>query len=262
MKIIDLEEVHLPLYFVCLEDWSDEIKEAGNHKEIWYSRMKDKGLRVKLALDDSGTVGGMIQYTPIEHSTVEGKDLYFIYCIWVHGYKQGRGDFRRQGMGKALLQAAEDDVRALGAKGIVAWGLRLPIWMKASWFKKYGYRVVDKEGIQALLWKPFTVDAVPPKWIRQARTPSVVTNKVTITAFHSGWCPAQSLAVERARRVAQESELRDKVALQEIDTFDPAVFREWGIADALFVDNKQVRTGPPPSYEKIRKLVVKRAKRL
>ena len=262
MRIIDLEQSHLPLYFVCLEDWSDEIKEAGNHKEIWYSRMKDKGLRVKLALDDSGTVGGMIQYTPIEHSTVEGKDLYFIYCIWVHGYKQGRGDFRRQGMGKALLQTAEDDVRALGSKGIVAWGLRLPIWMKASWFKKYGYRVVDKEGIQALLWKPFTVDAVPPKWIRQARTPSVVTNKVTITAFHSGWCPAQSLAVERARRVAQESELRDKVALQEIDTFDPTVFREWGIADALFVDNKQVRTGPPPSYEKIRKLVVKRAKRL
>ncbi|TSA20708.1 hypothetical protein D4R75_07175 [bacterium] len=62
--------------------------------------------------------------------------------------------------------------------------------------------------------------------------------------------------------MAQESELKDKVALQEIDTFDPAVFREWGIADALFVDNKQVRTGPPPTYEKIRKLVVKRTKRL
>ena len=262
MKIIDLEEVHLPLYFVCLEDWSDEIKEAGNHKEIWYSRMKDKGLRVKLAVDDSGTVGGMIQYAPIEHSTVEGKDLYFIYCIWIHGYKQGRGDFRRQGMGKALLQAAEDDVRALGSKGIVAWGLRLPIWMKASWFKKYGYKVVDKEGMQALLWKPFTPDAVPPKWIRQTRIPSAVPNKVTITTFHNGWCPAQNLVVERARRVAQESDLKDKVAWQEIDTFDPAVFREWGIADALFVDNKQVRTGPPPSCEKIRKLVVKRTKRL
>ena len=262
MRIIDLEQSHLPLYFVCLEDWSDEIKEAGNHKEIWYSRMKDKGLRVKLALDDSGTVGGMIQYAPIEHSTVEGKDLYFIYCIWVHGYKQGRGDFRRQGMGKALLQAAEDDVRALGAKGIVAWGLRLPIWMKASWFKKYGFKIADKEGMQALMWKPFTTDAVPPKWSRQVKSPSPVPGKVTITSFHSGWCPAQNIVVERAKRLAQDSELKDKAAFREIDTFDPAVFREWGIADALFVDNKQVRTGPPPSYEKIRKLVVKRAKRL
>ena len=31
MKIIDLDERHLPLYFNCLEDLSDEMKEAGNH---------------------------------------------------------------------------------------------------------------------------------------------------------------------------------------------------------------------------------------
>ncbi|MCL5020560.1 MAG: hypothetical protein M1339_02620 [Bacteroidetes bacterium] len=52
MKIIDLDEEYLPLYLVCLEDWSNDMKEAGKHKEIWYSRMKDRGLRVKLALDD------------------------------------------------------------------------------------------------------------------------------------------------------------------------------------------------------------------
>ena len=66
MKIIVLTEEHKKLYFVCLEDWSDEIKEAGDHKENWYIKMKDKGLCVKLALDDNGEVGGMIQYVPIE----------------------------------------------------------------------------------------------------------------------------------------------------------------------------------------------------
>lgn len=107
MKIIDLDEKHLPLYFDCLEDWSDEIKEAGDHKKHWYERMKSKGLRVKLALDDNGNVGGMIQYGPIEHSFFEDKDLYFVYCIWVHGHKKGRGNFQKRGMGEALLQAAE-----------------------------------------------------------------------------------------------------------------------------------------------------------
>ena len=262
MKIIDLNEHHQPLYLLCLEDWSEEMKEAGNHKEIWYSRMKEKGLRVKLALEDNGIVGGMIQYAPIEHSIVEGKDLYFIFCIWVHGHKQGRGDFRGRGMGQALLRAAEEDVRALGSKGIVAWGLRLPVWMKASWFKRNGYRVVDKQGMQALVWKPFTNDAVPPKWIRQVKAHSLVPGKVNIVSFHNGWCPAQNIVVERARRVAQDRELENKVAFQEIDTFDPVVFREWGIADALFVDNKQVRTGPPPSYARIYKLVKKRTRRL
>jgi len=258
MKIIDLVDEYEQLYFVCLEDWSEEMKEAEAHKKVWYNKMKDKGLRVKLALDDSGEVGGMIQYVPIEYSFAEGKDLYFINCIWVHGHKQGRGDFRKRGMGKALLQAAEDDVKAMGTKGIAAWGIPLPFWMKASWFKKQGYTKVDKQGFlgEVLLWKPFTDDVIPPKWIRQQKRPEETPGKVAVTAFLNGWCPAQNMIFERAKRAA--SEFGDKVEFREIDTFDKETFMEWGIADALFIDNKQVRTGPPPSYEKIRKMIAKR----
>ena len=37
-KIIDLTEDHKKLYFVCLEDWSGEMLEAGNHlqKMLYY----------------------------------------------------------------------------------------------------------------------------------------------------------------------------------------------------------------------------------
>lgn len=262
MKIIDLPDEYKQLYFVCLEDWSEEMKEAGDHKEVWYHKMKDKGLRVKLALDDNGEVGGMIQYVPVEHSFGEGNDLYFINCIWVHGHKGGRGNFQKKGLGKALLQAAETDVKELGAKGMVAWGLLLPFWMKASWFKKQGYTKVDKQGFlgEVLLWKPFTDEAVPPKWIKRKKKPEAIPGKVTVTAFLNGWCPGQNLAFERAKRAA--SEFGDKVVFREIDTSDREVFLEWGIADALFIDGKSVRTGPPPSYEKIEKLIAKRVKRL
>ena len=260
MKVIDLTEEHVPLYLVCLEDWSDEIKEAGDHKRVWYDKMKDKGLRVKLALDDDGNVGGMIQYAPIEHSFVEGADLYFINCIWVHGHKQGRGNFQKRGMGRALLQAAEDDARAMGAKGMAAWGVWLPFWMKASWFKKQGYKKADKQGMAVLLWKPFTESAAPPKWIKPKKKPEKIPAQVTVTGFLNGWCPAQNLAFERARRAT--AEFGDNVVFREINTFDRETLREWGIADALFVDDKQVRMGPPPSYEKIRRMIAKRAKRL
>ncbi len=262
MKVIDLVDEHKQLYFVCLEDWSEEMKEAGDHKAVWYSKMKDEGLRVKLALDDTGEVGGMIQYIPVERSFVEGNDLYFINCIWVHGYKQGRGNFQKKGMGKALLQAAENDVKTKGAKGIAAWGIPLPFWMKASWFKKQGYTKVDKQGFlgQVLLWKPFTEEAIPPKWIKQKKKPETMPGKVTVTAFRNGWCPAQNLVFERAQRAA--AEFGDKVVFGEIDTFDREVLSEWGIADALFIDDKSVRTGPPPPYEKIKKLIAKRVKKL
>ena len=33
-------------------------------------------------------------------------------------------------------------------------------------------------------------------------------------------------------------------------------------ADALFIDNKEVATGPPPSYDRIHKLIAKRLRKL
>jgi N-acetylglutamate synthase-like GNAT family acetyltransferase len=259
MEIIDLTEKYQDKYFVCLEDWSEEMKEAGNHKKLWCGKMKDLGLRVKLALDD-GKVCGMIQYIPVEYSNVEGRDLYFIQCIWVHGYKKGIGNYQKKGIGKALLQAAENDTQSLGAKGIAAWGISLPFWMKASWFKKQGYIKVDKEGMAVLLWKPFTEDTIQPKWIKEKKKPGKMEGKVTVTSFINGWCPAQNIVFERAKRAI--SEYGDKVVFQEICTFDRDVFLEWGISDALFIDGKQIRTGPPPSYKKIRKKIAKRVKKM
>jgi GNAT superfamily N-acetyltransferase len=260
MKVIDLSDNYKQLYFECLEDWSADIKEAGDHKAKWYEKMKDKGLRVKLALNDEGVAGGMIQYAPIEYSPAQGEHLYFVYCIWVHGHKQGRGNFQKQGMGKALLQAAEEDVRRLNAKGLVTWGLLLPFFMRASWFKKHGYRKTDRIGLMQLLWKPFSDDAKPPKWVRQRKKPRPEAGQVTVTALLSGWCPAQNLACERAKRACLE--FSNKAVFKTVDTTDRSVFAEWGMSDALYIDEKEVRTGPPPSFEKIRKLIGKRVKKL
>jgi len=260
MEIIPLSPEHEQLYHVCLEDWSDELKEAGDHKARWCGRMWDKGLRVKLALDDNGVVGGMIQYLPIEESFVEGRGLYFVLCIWVHGSKRGRGNFQKKGMGKALLEAAEKDARDLGAKGLAAWGLSLPFFMRASWFRRRGYRKADARGMQVLLWKPFTEEAAPPRWMRTKKAPDLVPGKVTVTALLNGWCPAMNMTFERAKRAA--AELGDKVVFQAVDTFERDAFREWGEPDALFVDGKALRTGPPPSYGKIRKRIERRLKRI
>jgi GNAT superfamily N-acetyltransferase len=260
MQIIDLTENHLPIYLCCLEDWSEEMKEAGDHKERWYGEMKEKGLRVKLAMDDE-KVCGMIQYVPIEYSNAEGKDLYFIHCIWVHGYKnRGVGDCQKKGIGKSLLKAAEDDARSQNAKGIAAWGISLPFWMRASWFRKQGYVKVDKVGPGVLLWKPFSEDAIRPKWIKEKKKPEKSEGKVTVVSFMNGWCPAQNIVHERAKRAA--SDFGPEVEFQGIQTFDRERYLEWGIADGLYIDGKKIRTGPPPSYEKIKKQIGKKAKKL
>jgi len=258
MEIVDLTEEREALYFVCLEDWSDEMPDAGDHKRRWYGRMKGRGLGVKLALDDEGRVGGMIQYYPCEYSPVDFDNGWFISCVWVHGYKEGRGNFQKKGMGTALLSAAEEDIRSRGADGAAAWGIILPFWMKASWFRKHGYKPVDRVGIASLVWKPFTDMAAPPRWIRERKRPEPTPGSVTVTAFVNGSCPAQNIIAERAKRAAKEL----GAAYVEIDTFDRAAFLEWGIFDGVFVDGKRIGNGPPPSYEKIRKIIAKRVKKL
>ncbi len=260
MKIMDLDIEHEDLYFNCLEDWSEQMKEAGDHKRNWYSNMKDKGLKVKLAFDDSGSAGGMIQYYPAEYSNTDGKDMYFISCIWVHGHKEGRGNYQGKGMGEALLTAAEEDAAGSGASAIAAWGLWLPFWMRAAWYKKHGYVKTDSDGMAVLLWKRFKDGAVPPKWIRQRKKPSGEKGRVVVTAFIHGGCPAQNIVFERALKAANEFE--GKVDFVKIDTSVRETFLEWGIRDALFIDGKQIMTGPPPSYEKLRKIIWKKVKRL
>jgi GNAT superfamily N-acetyltransferase len=261
MKIVDLTEYKKDLFCLCLEDWSEEAKEAGPKRRQWLERCEKNGLRAKLALDDNGVEGGMIQYGPIEHSFVDGSGLYFVYCIFVHGYKQGRGNFQKKGMGKALLHAAEEDARALGALGLAAWGISLPFWMKASWFKKHGYREADRQNGRVLVWKPFTADAQPPRWFPKVdKRPELTPGKVNVTAFSSGWCLAQNLVYERARRAA--AELGETVEFREVDTSSRSAVAEWGVSDAVLVDGRNLQKGPPPSYRKIHKAIARRARRL
>lgn len=257
--VVDLGPEHHRLYFECLEDWSDEMQEAGDHKERWFHEFCERGLRVKLALDTRGVVGGMIQYLPIEESFAEGRDLYFVPCIWVHRHRQGRGNLQKQGLGRALLAAAEADARALGAQGMAAWGIWLPGWMRASWFRKQGYRKADRDGLRVLLWKAFAPEARPPRWIRERKRPQPLPGRVSVTAFLNGWCSAQNMVFERTRRACLS--FGDRVCFETVDTSDRAVLLEWGIVDGVYIDGKPLRTGPPPSYETIRKAIAKRVRR-
>jgi GNAT superfamily N-acetyltransferase len=262
IRVVDLTAEHEALYLVCLEDWPGaDLAAAGDHKARWLEAMRGRGLRVKLALDAHGQVGGMIQVVPIEHAPAEGRDLEFVLCLWVHGHASGRGNFQGRGMGTALLAAAEEDARGRGVKGLAAWGLALPLWMRASWFKRHDYRTADRRGLSTLVWKPFAADAEPPRWLRDTgKRPAPEPGKVVVTGCVNGWCPVQNLAFERARRAA--APFGPRVEVRQVDTRDRPTMLAWGECDALFVDGARVRTGPPPTEAKLTALIGRRLRRL
>jgi GNAT superfamily N-acetyltransferase len=262
IQVVDLAPEHEGVYLACLEDGpGSDLAAAGDHKARWLRAMRGRGLRVKLALDAEGRPGGMIQSLPIEQAPAMGSGLEFILCIWVHGHRQGRGDFQGRGMGTALLLAAEADARGRGLEGMAAWGLFLPLWMRASWFRRHGYRSADRRGLASLVWKPFVEGAQPPHWLpRTGKRPQPVEGKVLVTGCVNGWCPAQNLVFERARRVAAPFGARVECRL--VDTSDRATMLDWGQCDALFVDGRKVGGGPPPSEARLAAIIGRRVRRL
>jgi len=206
VNIVDLRSKHHDLYMMCLEDWwpEGEYPIDISPKERWYKRMKRHGLRVKLVVTDRDTVGGMIEYLPIERSRAEGVGLYFVNCIWVLGYDEAPiGNLQGNGLGKALLKAAERDARNRGALGMAAWashGTYHTVMRLSDWYGKQGYVTVDSYRdpggfgcpVHDLVWKRFAEQAVPPRWLRPKRRLELVPGKVTVTVFNSGWCPSRN----------------------------------------------------------------------
>ena len=167
MEIVDLGPEHLDTFLCCLKPEDREFAAGVPRKREWFERFRVRGVGVKLAIDDDGAVAGMVQYAPrrLAPFVVGDEGIWVIHCIWVHVYEGGIGDRGGRGMGTALLDAAEEEMRARGARGVAAWGLVFEEWMNAPWFERHGYRRVDQQGMMGLVFKAFD-DGVPdPRWI-------------------------------------------------------------------------------------------------
>jgi GNAT superfamily N-acetyltransferase len=262
MKICDVNPSTEERYFGCLytspEQWKDWVVGIEGKRE-WYGAMKEKGIRAKLALDDQGEPRGMIQYGPSELNFINCKNMYFVHCIYIPKIK-GEAKFRKTGMGAALLEAAEQDARAKGADAMMAWGVSMPFWMKASYYKKRGYSRADKNGMAVLMWKPFTDKARKPSWDRPLKFPELKPGKVRVSSFNCGWCTLQNAHAKLTEETARE--FGDAVEYQHVDTSLRENLEEWGISDAIYLDGREMIKGPPMDRRQIRKKIAAKVKKL
>jgi len=258
VDIVDLAPEHEDVFLCCLKPEDRVFAEGVPLKRAWLDGVRDRGLGVKLAIDDDGAVAGMVQYAPVELApfVVAGGGVWVIHCIWVHTYGSGIGDRGGKGMGTALLQAAEGDMRARGARGVAAWGLKAREWMNAPWFERHGYHRVDEQGWLALTFKAFDPDVDDPRFLAEVRRPEPIPGRVRVSSFLIGWCTSGNLNHEWARRASEE--LGDAVVFERYDTSDPEVAARWGISTGIYVNGEEYPVDGSETYEKLREFIRER----
>ncbi len=187
MELVDISADTERAFFTCLQVEEPEDLVSTAHCRNWYTEHKDKGYKAKVLILDDGRIVGKCQYIPIEHAPFIGKDLLAVLCICVHPYEHHVGDQRGRGYGRFMLDHIEQYARSSGFKGVVAWAMDWH-WNPVSFYEHMGYARVDAQDKVVVVWKPFCLDAEPPRLLRLDELPSESSEKVRVLVADNPWC--------------------------------------------------------------------------
>ncbi|MFO7918504.1 MAG: GNAT family N-acetyltransferase [Anaerolineae bacterium] len=215
----------------------------------WLRRQRERGLCVKVALVN-GEHAGFLYVMPIETAPwgPAGRALMSIQCLFVQEAMAG------QGVGRALLKAAEREAHVQERHGVVVTGFYHDFWfMPAPFFKKCGFTVAARRDNVAILWKPFSLSAEPPNFMNRNYEFVSVPDKVVIDLFWSRSCLTIDTEAQRVREVAEE--FGEAVVLRPYCVDDPDVRDRYGIYRGIFIEGEEIGWGYEAPKEGLREAI-------
>jgi len=212
----------------------------------WLRQSFAQGVRAKVALLDEQPVG-FAYVLPIEHSPwgPRGRDLLVIPCLYVQPGAE------HQGVGLALVEAADEEVDRQGRKGICVMVNNHEAWfMPQTYFEARGFEVATERGLERILWRRHTDDAERPEVLEPAYGFRPVRDKVVVDLFWNRFCLTSELEAQRVREVALE--LGDRVVLNEHQTCEADELACHQIPRAIYVQGARMDWGYEAPREGIR----------
>lgn len=228
-----------------------EREKSAPRRIAWLRSMEKYGLRVKIALVD-GVHAGFLYIMPIELNPwqIQGKDLMVFPCLVSHS------EFSHKGIGKELINAAEEETHLQDRKGIATIGYFWDFWfMPAEFFIKLGFKVTEKRSEEALLWKQFDQNADPPHFREEKYEFKPIKGKVIVDLFWNRFCLTSDIEAVRVREVV--SEFGDEVILNEFSAVDQSILQQYGISRGIYVNGQMMEIGPEIERSRLRKAIEK-----
>jgi len=217
-----------------VEENDEEIEECAQERIAYFKKMKNSGLKIKVALFN-GQHAGFIYIFPIENSPweVEGSNLYFIPCLVAHSKFSGNN------IGRELLVSAKNEAKAQGKDGIVVDAMDWNHWfMPANYFIHLGYEIVRRKGREVLLWKRFNKHSLKPHFIEENYSFKKIANEVVVDLFYNTFCQTSAIEAKRVRSIVEE--FGDKVILNEFSADKRSTCKKYGISRAIYINGRSL----------------------
>ena len=117
IPFINLSKDNLETEHISCIIRSKKVHPGIEAKKSWLKdRLEEGHVFRKLAAKEAV----FIEYAPLEKAWVpiEGKNYYYIYCLWANG------SYKKKGYGKALMEYCIEDAKAKGKSGICLLGAK------------------------------------------------------------------------------------------------------------------------------------------
>ncbi|MFW9819359.1 MAG: GNAT family N-acetyltransferase [Candidatus Thorarchaeota archaeon] len=265
MKIQTITEENLDIICsICLDPSVDKetklLMENGMENRInWIKEMMLKGLEILVAFEkprdekihykwvgkilhsDLAIRGqvpmGLVEFIPIEHALepINGEKMLFIDCIWI------LPPFWHSGVATALIESLIEKAKPVGGVGVIAydgdsWFDTSIKYMSSSFFKKLGFKEVDRDGTRVLLYYDLG-SSIPPKFILPKSKDITTTKKLNLDIFFNSQCPWSKYMVNT---VTSHLKNNPKININIINTDDKELIKLSGISRGVILNGKPI----------------------
>ncbi|MBA7570265.1 N-acetyltransferase [Candidatus Atribacteria bacterium 1244-E10-H5-B2] len=226
-----------------------EIDTFAKRRITWLRNMYKKGSRVKIASINNDQVG-FLHIMPIEICPwgPVGRDLMVIPCLTVMGKANGRG------IGRALINSAEEEAKGQGRKGIISMGYYHNHWfMPAPFYEKCGFSMIKRKGTIAILGKFFEESTESPQLLKPNFRFKPIAGKVVVDLFWNTFCPTSDIEAQRVHEVTVE--FGDSVVVHEYCADERSILSRYQIPRGIFINGKEIWWGHEAPKEGIRETI-------
>ena len=249
---------------ICLDPSIDKetrklMEDGMKNRILWIKKMMPKGLEILVALEkprkeiihykwvgkmfhsDLAVHGqvpkGLLEYIPIEHALepIKGKNMLFINCMWI------LPPFWHSGVGTALIASCIENAKPVGGVGVIAydgdnWFSTSIKYMPSSFFKKFGFNEVDRDGSRVLLYLDLG-SSNPPKFILPKSKDVNTNKKLNLDLFFNSQCPWSRYMVNEVNKHLKN---HPNININLVNTDDKELIERMGISRGVILDGKPI----------------------